>query len=179
MSDTLTEQQAAEFRQKCVDFMEQFAPGQNPTLDDQKAFLAAAAEAGLAGLPVPTEYGGGGLTLAHEKIWREVKGNYPMPDSEFIISHGMCMPMLAEYGTDDRSFKLRAERAGTGDGRVYTIQYSATDDSDNVSTAGLDVIVLHGADIAIWGTNPDKNDAAIDTAVMRRSETIAARTTVR
>ena len=47
---------------------------------------------------MPKEYGGAGLTLAHEKIWREVKGHYPMPDSEFIISHGMCMPMLAEYG---------------------------------------------------------------------------------
>ena len=30
----------------------------------------------------PAEYGGGGLTLAHEKIWREVKGNYPMMDGE-------------------------------------------------------------------------------------------------
>ena len=42
----LSEAEAAEFRQKCIDFMEQFAPGPNPTLDDQKAFLAAAAEAG-------------------------------------------------------------------------------------------------------------------------------------
>ena len=112
MTDTatgLTDAEAAEFRQKCVDFMEQFAPGQNPSLDDQKAFLAAAAEAGLAGLPVPTEYGGGGKTLAHEKIWREVKGNYPMPDSEFIISHGMCMPMLAEYGTHEQKERFLAD----------------------------------------------------------------------
>ena len=29
---TLTDAEAAEFRQKCVDFMEQFAPGQNPLL---------------------------------------------------------------------------------------------------------------------------------------------------
>ena len=105
-STGLTEAEAAEFRQKCVDFMEQFAPGQNPTLDDQKAFLAAAAEAGLGrASPCPKEYGGGGLTLAHEKIWREVKGNYPMPDSEFIISHGMCLPML------DRVRHPRAEGA--------------------------------------------------------------------
>jgi len=112
MTDTatgLTDTEAAEFRQQCVDFMEQFAPGQNPTLDDQKAFLAAAAEAGLAGLPVASEYGGGGKTLAHEKIWREVKGNYPMPDSEFIISHGMCMPMLAEYGTHEQKDRFLAD----------------------------------------------------------------------
>ncbi len=105
----LTAEEAAGFRQKCVDFMEQYAPGPNATLDDQKAFLAAAAEAGLAGLPVPKEYGGGGLTLAHEKIWREVKGNYPMPDSEFIISHGMCMPMLAEYGTHEQKERFLAD----------------------------------------------------------------------
>ena len=112
MTDTatgLTDAEAAEFRQKCVDFMEQFAPGQNPSLDDQKAFLTAAAEAGLAGLPVPAEYGGGGKTLAHEKIWREVKGNYPMPDAEFIISHGMCMPMLAEYGTHEQKERFLAD----------------------------------------------------------------------
>jgi alkylation response protein AidB-like acyl-CoA dehydrogenase len=114
MTDTatigLTEAEAAEFRQKCVDFMETYAvrSGQ-PTLDEQKAFLAAAAEAGLAGLPVPREYGGGGLTLAHEKIWREVKSNYPMPDSEFIISHGMCMPMLAEYGTPEQKERFLAD----------------------------------------------------------------------
>jgi hypothetical protein len=47
----------------------------------------------------------------------------------------------ADYGTDDRSFKLRAERAGTGDGRVYTIQYSATDDSDNATSRQAEVTV--------------------------------------
>ena len=114
MTDTATDtglsaQEAAAFRQKCVDFMEQYGTRTAATLDDQKAFLAAAAEAGLAGIPVAEEYGGGGLTLAHEKIWREVKGNYPMPDSEFIISHGMCMPMLAEYGTHEQKERFLAD----------------------------------------------------------------------
>ena len=66
-------------------------------------------EAGLAGLPFPAEYGGGGLTLAHEKIWREVKGNYPMMDGEFIISHGMCLPMLNEYGTHEQKRQFLAD----------------------------------------------------------------------
>jgi alkylation response protein AidB-like acyl-CoA dehydrogenase len=73
-----------------------------PSIDDQKAFLAAAAGAGLAGIPYAEEFGGGGGTLAHEKIWREVKGNYRMMDVEFIISHGMCLPMVNEYGTDEQ-----------------------------------------------------------------------------
>ena len=96
----LTESEADAFRQKCVDFMEAHAKRSGaPTIDEQRAYLAAAADAGLAGVPFPAEYGGGGLTLAHEKIWREVKGNYTMMDGEFIISHGMCLPMLNEYGT--------------------------------------------------------------------------------
>jgi alkylation response protein AidB-like acyl-CoA dehydrogenase len=106
----LSEAEASEFRAKCVDFMDHFAVRSGaPTFDEQKAFLAAAAGAGLAGVPVPTEYGGGGLTLAHEKIWREVKGNYTMMDGEFIISHGMCMPMLAQYGSEEQKQRFLAD----------------------------------------------------------------------
>lgn len=104
-SSTMTEQETTDFRQKCVDFMDTYAVKQGksiPSIDDQKAFLAAAAGAGLAGIPYAEEFGGGGGTLAHEKIWREVKGNYRMMDSEFIISHGMCLPMVNEYGTDEQ-----------------------------------------------------------------------------
>ncbi len=98
------------FRQKCVDFMEAHAKRSGaPTIDEQRAYLAAAADAGLAGVPFPAEYGGGGLTLAHEKIWREVKGNYTMMDGEFIISHGMCLPMLNEYGTPEQKRQFLAD----------------------------------------------------------------------
>ena len=37
----------------------------------------------------------------------------------------------ADLGTADLGFRLRAERAGTGDGRTYTATYTATDASDN------------------------------------------------
>ena len=60
MSDTLTEQEAEAFRQKCNDFLETYAfkPGQGiPTYEDQKAFLAAAAGAGLAGVVHDLERG--------------------------------------------------------------------------------------------------------------------------
>jgi hypothetical protein len=49
----------------------------------------------------------------------------------------------AEIGTDDREFELRAERQGPGDSRVYTVEYSATDDSGNASTATDIVTVPH------------------------------------
>ena len=37
----------------------------------------------------------------------------------------------ASFGTPDRCFELRAERAGNGDGRVYEIVYCASDGSGN------------------------------------------------
>jgi len=37
--------------------------------------------------------------------------------------------------------QLRAERAGSGDGRVYTITFSVTDASGNVATATATVFV--------------------------------------
>ena len=114
MTDTATDtglsaDEAAAFRQKCVDFMEQYGTKPASNLDDQKAFLAAAADADLAGVPYSAEYGGAGLTLAHDKIWREVQGNYRMMASEFIISHGMCLPMLNEYGTPEQKAAYLAD----------------------------------------------------------------------
>ena len=49
----------------------------------------------------------------------------------------------ADIGTEDYGFKLRAERAGTGDGRVYTITYVATDASGNQASGIALVTVPH------------------------------------
>ncbi|HYA46911.1 MAG TPA: hypothetical protein VEF92_05110 [Burkholderiales bacterium] len=47
----------------------------------------------------------------------------------------------AAYGTDDRSFQLRAERSGRGTGRIYTITYEASDASGNRTTQQATVTV--------------------------------------
>lgn len=49
----------------------------------------------------------------------------------------------ADFDTDDRLFKLRAERSGGGDGRVYTVTFRAVDDSGNVAEAVVMVEVPH------------------------------------
>jgi hypothetical protein len=47
----------------------------------------------------------------------------------------------ADFGTEDYTFFLRAERAGTGTGRIYTVTYTVTDGSGNTSSASATVTV--------------------------------------
>jgi hypothetical protein len=47
----------------------------------------------------------------------------------------------ANLGTEDYKFRLRAERAGDQDGRIYTITYQATDFSGNSATGSATVSV--------------------------------------
>jgi hypothetical protein len=47
----------------------------------------------------------------------------------------------AAFGTDDRQFQLRNERSGQGNGRIYTITYSATDASGNATLRQTTAIV--------------------------------------
>ena len=52
----------------------------------------------------------------------------------------------ADIGSDDSQFMLRAERAGGGDGRVYTVTYSATDAEGGRSMLEATVVVPHDQD---------------------------------
>jgi hypothetical protein len=49
----------------------------------------------------------------------------------------------ADFGTDDRTFSLRAERSGASGGRVYTVTYRVTDASGNSAEISTDVTVSH------------------------------------
>lgn len=55
-------------------------------------------------------------------------------------------------GTDAHTVRLRAERAGNGDGRIYTIYITATDDCGNSKTDSAKVYVVHN----ITGPNSGK-----------------------
>jgi hypothetical protein len=61
--------------------------------------------------------------------------------------------------------KLRAERDGKGDGRVYTIHVSCTDSAGNVSTGTVDVTVPHdqGEKEAATGS-PQPSGTSVPTA---------------
>lgn len=47
----------------------------------------------------------------------------------------------AEFGTEDTSFSLRAERSGGGNGRIYTVTYEATDNAGLTAAAIVEVTV--------------------------------------
>ncbi|RMH67577.1 MAG: acyl-CoA dehydrogenase, partial [Actinomyces sp.] len=113
MSDaTLSPAEAEAFRARCRAFLDEHATGIHlggdpdprgeKRLRAAQAFQKKLADAGLAGLIYPVEYGGAGLTKAHERIWREEYARYPNMTNELTISHGMCLPMLNEYGTHEQ-----------------------------------------------------------------------------
>ncbi|NNE72738.1 MAG: dehydrogenase [Acidimicrobiales bacterium] len=113
MSDTptLSAAEADEFRAKCNAFLTEHATGIDIGEGDvgghkrmaaAKAFQAAAVDAGLAGITYPKGFGGQGLTRAHDRIWREEVGKFPVMTFELTISHGMCLPVLNEFGTDEQ-----------------------------------------------------------------------------
>lgn len=115
----LSPDEAAAFRERCIAFLDEHATGihldGDPDPRAEKRLRAAQefqqklADAGLAGLTYPEEYGGQGLTKAHDKIWRECYSQYPFMTAELTISHGMCLPMLAEYGTHEQKSTYLAD----------------------------------------------------------------------
>ncbi len=106
MSDVLTETEAADFRTKVRSFLEEHTDAKAArNLDLQKIYMGKLAEAGLAGMTISAEYGGAGLTQKHDAIFREEVVNFPFMTSDFVISHGMCQPMLNDFGSEEQKKK--------------------------------------------------------------------------
>jgi alkylation response protein AidB-like acyl-CoA dehydrogenase len=107
------------FRARCVAFLDVHATGMPPddgsdprgerALAAARDFQAKLFDAGLAGLSYPTEYGGRGLGPDYEAVWREEAARYPLMTSQLAISHGMCLPMLNEYGTPEQRAAYQAK----------------------------------------------------------------------
>ncbi len=73
-----------------------------------------------------------------------------------------------EYGTADTEFQLRSERMGGGDGRVYTITYTASDGSGNETPIVVEVVVPHDqSGNAIAGAGFLEGGKALDPAASR------------
>ncbi len=57
-------------------------------------------EAGFAGVAVPTEYGGQGLTPAHQQALREVMAGYEYPYRNQVPTMTPCLAVLLDFGTE-------------------------------------------------------------------------------
>lgn len=170
------------FRERCVVFLDQHATGIAVTeVEDPRhelthrqcvAFQQAAAEAGLAGLTYPVEFGGQGLTEAHQRIWREETSKHPLMTRTLSISQGMCLPMLHEYGTDEQRAAYQSDlisanqvwcqmfsEPGAGSD-VASLQMRAVRDGDEWIINGQKVwtTLAHVADrgIVIARTDPEQ-----------------------
>jgi alkylation response protein AidB-like acyl-CoA dehydrogenase len=65
-------------------------------------FQSALFDAALAGLTWPTEYGGQGLTPAHQLAFNEEAQHYAVPTTPLLNGLGMCAPTLLEVGTEEQ-----------------------------------------------------------------------------
>ena len=173
----------AEFRAKVRSFLGEHAPkrargdeegtGFEATIADlttQKAFQAALADAGLAGLTWPTPWGQG-LTSEHQRVFNEEAAGYELPTTAYIIGLGMVIPTMIEFGTDAQRERyvakaLRGEEIwsqlfsepGAGSD-VASLQMRAERDGDEWILNGQKVWTT-GAQLSDFGaviarTNPD------------------------
>ena len=71
-----------------------------------KTFQGSLVEAGLAALAYPAEFGGAGLTKRHQELFDQASKGWHLPNSALSISHGMCLPMLNQFGTDEQKSRF-------------------------------------------------------------------------
>ena len=120
MSDTINELADSEkdlFRSKIESFFSEqntqtgksqdgIGDADTTLLDKAKSFQMDLSQAGLAGITFPEEYGGAGLSDTHQEIFNEVSASWHMPTSPLSISHGMCLPMLNQFGTHEQKLRF-------------------------------------------------------------------------
>ena len=120
MSDTINELADSEkdlFRSKIESFFSEqntqtdqsqdgIGDADATSLDKAKSFQMDLSQAGLAGITFPEKYGGAGLSDTHQEIFNEVSASWHMPTSPLSISHGMCLPMLNQFGTHEQKLRF-------------------------------------------------------------------------
>jgi alkylation response protein AidB-like acyl-CoA dehydrogenase len=58
------------------------------------------AEAGLAGIPYPREYGGAGLTAAHQRVFDQEAADYDLGMEVFAVGLDLVVPTLVAHGSE-------------------------------------------------------------------------------
>src|ERR1019366_2624890 len=69
-------------------------------VEDSKGWQARIADAGFAGITVPSEYGGHGGRRALQRVWRQEVARYEVDTGVFAVALGMVVPTLLVHGTE-------------------------------------------------------------------------------
>ena len=165
------------FRQQVREFLEKEAPqslrglndpkyaywgGRKPELPhpDAQRYCELAAERGLTAITWPKEYGGGGLSAAHEKAFQQelAKLGFPAPLTGFGLT--MIGPTLLQFGNDAQKAEHLPQIVR---GKIRWCQgYSepnAGSDLASLATSAVldgDEYVLNGQ--KVWTSYGDKSD---------------------
>lgn len=111
IADISTEDEQS-FREKVLDFLEKNCDrvGESESsleddpegVDECRNFQQKLFDGGLAALSYSEKFGGAGLTKKHQEIFDQVARDWRLPNGPLYISHGMCLPMLDQYGTEEQ-----------------------------------------------------------------------------
>ena len=94
-----------QFRWRCRAFLAEPVEdlgGMWPTAID---FQRRLFDAGLAGITVPVEYGGQGLSVEHLEVLNAEAAGMELPLGAFTITLGMCVPVLLAHGTESQRMR--------------------------------------------------------------------------
>ncbi len=163
MTDTI--ETPEQFRARARAFvqanLERYDPDNPRQLDEEQAkqLQSRIFDAGFAGIAVPTDYGGAGLTLEHQKVWAEEVDGYVVP-AALCVSIGMLGITLLDHGSetlkarhiprilrgDEVWIQLLSEPSGGSD--MAAVMTRATRDGD--------IWIINGA--KIWSTGAGSAD---------------------
>ena len=162
-----------DFRARCAAFLDEhaapmhFTPQEDPrgakVMDRTKAFQQALADAGLAGVTYPAQFGGMGLGREYEVVWREEAAKRPVMTAQLAISQGMCLPMLNEYGSDEQRAKYQEKLIRADE--VWAQMFSEPGAGSDVASLQMKAVrdgdewILNGQ--KVWTTNAHLCDRAI------------------
>lgn len=106
-----------EFRQRTRQFLVKNAvPRSEPPVEwteeslvaECRRFHKALAEAGLGGITYPVEYGGQDLDKSYLEVFNRELSQYQAPLAPASISHGMCLPVMNDFGTHEQRARHQA-----------------------------------------------------------------------
>jgi alkylation response protein AidB-like acyl-CoA dehydrogenase len=123
-------------------------------LDDRwetaRAFQRRLFDEGLAGISIPAEYGGQGLSPDFEEILYNEAAGHHLPTGIFTITLGMCVPVLLQHGTEDQK-RRHIPRMLQGD-EIWCQLFSEPNAGSDVAGAQLRAV----SDGAEWVLNGQK-----------------------